>query len=218
VANRTLPPSYREAMAADSVAFSLFPHTARWHLLHATDALALHGEEAQFTLGDGPTITASACARCVLVPDLRTATWPLSAHLAACLPPARTVLAVPVSLRQNALGVITIYYTQPQALGEREVKHAECAAQLAVEPLLRARESLTADGEDWPMPARWCTVHQAIGMISAKLDCPAADALDLLRGHSFTTGHSLPDIASKIMMNLENGADQNDDPGHGTAT
>jgi hypothetical protein len=38
-------------------------------------------------------------------------------------------------------------------------------------------------------------------MMDATLGCPAADALDLLGGHSFTTGRSLPDIASNIVMN-----------------
>ncbi|MFF5483555.1 GAF and ANTAR domain-containing protein [Streptomyces sp. NPDC012935] len=210
--------AYQQAMAADSVVLSALPHTAQCHLIHATGPLALQGEEAQFTLGDGPTITASACGRPVLVPDLRTTTLPLSAHLAACLPAARTVLAVPVSLRQVDLGVITLYYTQPRTIGENAVGHAHCAAQLAVEPLIQARETLAADGDDWPMPAPWSTVHEAIGMISARLGCPAADALDLLRGHSFTTGYSLPHIAIKILTYFANADSQDDDPGQRAAT
>lgn len=210
---RRLCEAYQLAMGADSVVLSLMPHTADWQLLHATGPLAGQGEESQFTLGNGPTITASACAHPVFVPDLRTSTWPLNTQLAEYLPTARTVLAIPVMLRAMHLGVITLYYTQSQAITENEIEHAQCAAYLAVEPLLHARETLTADGKDWPrMDARWSTVHQAVGMITARLDCTIADALDLLRGHSFTTGQSLPDIAARLMSGRHGPDDLDDDP------
>ncbi|MFD3580448.1 GAF domain-containing protein [Streptomyces sp. NPDC058644] len=205
--------AYQQAMGADSVVLSLMPHTAHWHLVHATSPLARQGEETQFTLGDGPTITASACAHPVLVPDLRTSTWPLNTQFAEYLPTARTVLAIPVMLRARDLGVVTLYYTQPRTVTENEIEHAQCAAYLAVEPLLQARETLTADGKDWPgVCARWRTVHQAIGMVTARLDCPAIDALDLLRSYSFTTGRSLPDIATILMSDHRGPEDLDDDP------
>lgn len=76
----------------------------------ATTPLALHGEEGQFTLGDGPTVTASAEGRTVLVPDVLGEVWQLTAPLADRLPGVRTVLALPLGRRKHQLGVITLYF------------------------------------------------------------------------------------------------------------
>jgi hypothetical protein len=105
--------AFRRAMGADSVALTLASHTDCWQLLHATGALAEHGEETQFAQGNGPTVTASAYRRPVLVADMRTSTWLVASQLAAHLPGVGTVLALPVSLRKIHLGVISLYYPQP---------------------------------------------------------------------------------------------------------
>jgi GAF domain-containing protein len=204
--------AFRRAMGADGVALTLASHTHHWELLHATGPVAEHGEEAQFALGDGPTITASACSRPVLVPDLRTSSWPLHTQLAASVPGVRTVLALPVSLRQVHFGAISLYYSRPQALSEREAEYAQCAAYLAVAPLTGAQEELSVTGDGWPTSTSWAPVRLAVGMISSLLGRPTADALDLLRAHSFTLGRPLQDVAAALLDAHRRRGDSNDDP------
>jgi hypothetical protein len=205
--------TFQQALDADGVTVSLLPHTERWQLLHATTPFALHGEEGQFTLGDGPTVTASADGRTVLVPDVQGDVWQLTAPLAERLPGVRTVLALPLGRHKAQLGVITLYFGHPHALAQNQVEYAQRAAQLAVAPFLRAQEAVLAEGDGiGPTPVEpWTTVHQAVGMLAARLGCPVHDALDLLRARSFAQSQSLPEVAADLLNGRE-GPDDDVDP------
>ncbi|MCT9081342.1 GAF and ANTAR domain-containing protein [Streptomyces fulvoviolaceus] len=207
--------SFHRALGADGVTVSLLPHTERWQLLHATTEFALHGEEGQFTLGDGPTVAASAGGRTVLVPDVQGDVWQLTAPLAERLPGVRTVLALPLGRREVQLGVITVYFGRPHALAHEQVEYAQHAADLAVVPFLRAQEAVLAEGDGiGPAPVEpWTTVHQAVGMLAARLDCPVHDALDLLRARSFARSQSLPEVAADLLNGREDPADDVDPDG-----
>ncbi|WP_179382379.1 GAF and ANTAR domain-containing protein [Streptomyces sp. SA15] len=207
--------TFQQALGADGVTVSLLPHTERWQLLHATTPFALHGEEGQFTLGDGPTVTASADGRTVLVPDVQGDVWQLTAPLAERLPGVRTVLALPLARRNLQLGVITLYFARPHALAHEQVEYAQHAAQLAVAPFLRAQEAVLAEDDgNGPTPVEpWTTVYQAVGVLAARLGCPVHDALDLLRARSFTQSQSLPEVAADLLNGREGPDDDEDSDG-----
>ncbi|MFD9196298.1 GAF and ANTAR domain-containing protein [Streptomyces phaeochromogenes] len=205
--------TFQRALGADGATVSLQPHTERWQLLHATTEFALHSEEGQFTLGDGPTVTASADGRTVLVPDVQGDVWQLTAPLAQRLPGVRTVLAQPLGLRRAPLGVITVYFGRPHALAPEQVAYAQRAAQLAAVPFLQAQEAVLAEdnGIGPELVESWTTVYRAAGMLAAQLGCPVHDALDLLRARSFTQSQSLPEAAADL-LHPRNCPDGNVDP------
>lgn len=207
--------TFQRALGADGATVSLLPHTERWQLLHATTPFALHGEEGQFTLGDGPTVTASADGRTVLVPDVQGDVWQLTAPLAQRLPGVRTVLALPLGQTKVPLGVITVYFGRPHALAPEQVAYAQRAAQLAVVPFIRAQEAVLAedDGLGPALVEPWTTVYQAVGMLAAQLGCPDHDALDLLRARSFTQSQSLPEVAADLLQALQGPEDHVDPDG-----
>lgn len=204
---------FESALSADGASLCLQPHTEQALLLHATGSAAA-AEQAQFALGAGPTVTASAGQRLVLIEDLATAPWPHGNALHDQQPTIRSVLAVPLHVRQLHLGVLTLYAHRARAFTPLQAEYAQCAALLTVVPLTLALDPLLDDWENsTPEAAKpWQTVHQATGRLCERLACSPSDALDLLRARSFADGLPLHDVAARC-LSRHHEADDPDTPG-----
>lgn len=210
VGRRALPhrlcTAFTQSLGAQRAALSLLPRLEHWQLLHATDESALQAEAAQFALADGPSVSAALEMRPVFVPDLRDYPCRTGSRLAEELPDTRHVLALPLHVHQTPVGVISLYYTERTQATETLLAHAQCAVSLALEALLRWRPVHASAGCGRPVwstdtrAARWARIHQAVGHVAAREECPVAEALAWLQEVSARDGLSLLDVADTLLQ------------------
>jgi hypothetical protein len=169
-----------------------------------TDAVSTLIEDLQFTLGEGPCLDAYREDRPVLEPDLAR---PATLRWAAFTPPAveagaRAVFGFPLQVGTVRLGALNLYCNQPHALSDDQFADALVMADVTAQALLimqaHAPPGQLAAELDAATDLRW-VVHQASGMVAAQLDVGVAQALIRLRGHAFSEGRRLDDIAQDVI-------------------
>ncbi|MEV1052055.1 GAF domain-containing protein [Streptomyces sp. NPDC049887] len=210
VGRRTLPQrlcaAFTQALGAQRAALSFLPRVEQWRLLHATDEPALRGEAAQFTLGDGPSVSAALRMRPVHVRDLRGAPCHTGSPLHDGLADVRQVLALPMYVQHAPVGVICLYYTVRTEVTDAHVAEGQHAAALALDALLRWRPVHGSDECDCPVwatdtrAARWERIHQAAGYLAAREGCPVAEALSMLQAAGARDGLSLLDVSDALLQ------------------
>ena len=168
----------------------------------ASDEQAARIDELQFDLGEGPCWQALSTHRPVLSSDIRnpSAAWPMFAQ-AIGTSEVGGLFAFPMFIGSLNIGAVDLYATRPGSLSASQIDDATVLVALAARQVLRrALRSLpvvTDDADDEGYSHR--VVHQATGMILARLDLPAADALLVLRGYAFSHGRTVRDVATDVV-------------------
>lgn len=173
-------------------------------MLAATDGPARVMEQLQFTLGEGPCVDASRLRRPVLQPDLATTAPPLWPGFAAGALEAgiRAIFAFPLQVGAVPLGVLDLYRAEVGALDRAELAEALAFADAATSVLLQLQAKDTTDGLHsglWALMEDRTEVHQATGIISVQATVGLAQALLLLRGHSFASERPILDVARDVI-------------------
>ncbi|MFB7502043.1 ANTAR domain-containing protein [Streptomyces broussonetiae] len=203
---RRLCTAFTQGMGAQRAALSLLPSLDHWQLLHATDESALLGEAVQFTLADGPSINAALEMRPVLMSRLQDRHSSADSHLAGEVPDVHQVLALPMNERRTPIGVMSLYYTQRARVAPSQIAQAQCAAEVALDALLRWRQVHASAGSQRPVwqtdvrAARWHRIHQAAGCVAACEGCSKAEALAWLQAVSARDGLSLLEVADGLLQ------------------
>jgi hypothetical protein len=169
----------------------------------SSDAMSSRREEIQFDLGEGPCWQAHDSNRAVVEHDLAATSatrWPAAA---AALRDAgvASVAALPLSYGRLDLGAVDLYSDERRDLDDVEVDQATALACIAGRSVLtRALEALGA-GDDSLFPTSFPReVHQASGMVMMQLGIGVDEALLVIRGHAWSSGRSLRDVASEIVL------------------
>lgn len=194
-----------EALPVTGVGLALMTDAGHQGVVAATDGPARVMEELQFALGEGPCLDASVMRRPVLQPDLaRTAParWPgfgpeaLTAGVAA-------IFAFPLHLGVIPMGILALYRDQPGSLDPDDLGQALAYADAAVLVLLHLQGQMLPDGSLHPQLANplenRAEVHQATGVISVRAAVSLADALLLLRAHSFGAQRPILEVARDVI-------------------
>ena len=170
----------------------------------ATGSTAEELEELQYTLGQGPYRDVGGVTGPVLVADLggvvATQRWPAFAA-AATRRGVRGLFVFPLRSGAAALGALSVYREQAGLPAAGELADGLDFAD-AVTALALHEHDATTDAEqaiDLAFTSGRAVVHQAAGMISAGSRVSIADALALLRGHAYTTGRELHEVAGDIV-------------------
>jgi hypothetical protein len=173
-------------------------------LLYANGPLAFELEDLALTLGEGPTVDATA-GTVTLVGDLLTAEplarWPLFAPAAAAAG-VRAVFALPMLIGAIHLGVLDLYRRRPGDLDREQLADALALAETACAFLLDPQEhGCGYPGERGPELAgsQHPEVHQATGMITVQLGVTAAVALIRLRAYAYAHERRLRDVAADVV-------------------
>jgi hypothetical protein len=160
--------------------------------------------ELEFTTGEGPSHDAFSRHKPVLIPDLRATDgprWPGYAS-AAVDAGVRAVFAFPLHVGAAGLGVLDVFVDKPGSLSEDDLAMALMFAQIATEVLLDGRMT-TAEGELNPDLASAldyrAEIYQAQGMLMVSLGVPLPEALVRMRGHAFSEGRPLIEVAHEII-------------------
>jgi GAF domain/ANTAR domain len=178
----------------------------------ASDEVAGHLDEVQFTLGEGPCVEAFTESRPVLVPNLAEATgvrWPMFAA-AARRTPVQALFVLPLQVGAIVIGVLDLYRDEPGMLGPDELAAALRTADALLWALLGLRNSdisSGADGAGGADPHGWLSgsplnhieVYQATGMVMVQMGLSAEAALSRLRAAAFVQGRAIDEVARDVV-------------------
>jgi hypothetical protein len=175
--------------------------------LGASDAVGAQIEQLQFDLGEGPCVSAFSEAHPVLVADLRDAEprarWPMFTRAARSLG-VGALFAFPLQLGTSGIGVLDCYRVRPGRLDAPDealaVADAVTLALLNFQARIAAKD-FADDGMDL-FDLSWrnhAVVHQATGVLAARLDITTGEALARMRGHAFSHGRPVDAVAEDVM-------------------
>jgi len=164
--------------------------------------LGLVGEELQLTLGEGPTYESYLRGQPVLIDDLaHDDRWPMLGRDAGEAG-IRAIFSFPLRSGAAEFGALTLYRDQPGSLDDGQYGDALGFARVVLDLLLTAHdEPATGPLNDLITQhgSRPWQVHQATGMVSVRLGISLRDAMAVLRGEAFSSGHSLSETADAIV-------------------
>lgn len=188
----------------------------------ASDPVASHIDELQFTMGEGPCIEACRTGRPVVIADLRYQVhgpdgpgrrWPmftaaLTEYLQYGAVPVRAIIALPLRVpasafrRELIFGAVDLHYGRPLTTGAPELAdRAQAAADAAALAVLgHLPQGSPRSSTWWHDQANLRTeVHQATGVIMNSLHLPADQALLRLHASAFTRGQTVHDRSQQIL-------------------
>jgi anti-anti-sigma factor len=167
---------------ADGVSVTLERH-GQLMTVAATDDTVYTMDQHQYETGEGPCLSAKEEGRWFYVESLEDETrWPAFVPL-ALEGGIRSVLSSPLVARDRPQGALNIYSNTRQAFGTREQELAALFAEQASQILTTAGQELTDDESNLrfvsALTARQ-TIHQAQGVLMARNDVSANDAIGSL--------------------------------------
>ncbi|MFD6171964.1 GAF domain-containing protein [Streptomyces coeruleorubidus] len=198
----------RDGLGVDGTTLSLLTDTPSRQLLAASDDAALLLEEIQFTVLEGPCISAAHSGEPVAVNDLREelTPWPLfGATMREKLPQVGSVYALPVFFGDYVLGTVDLLALRPQALSKEALEEASQVADAVAAALLPTRDMIItgAQAPTWEpeevVRSHWFDTARAVGALATRRRLAPENALALMRAEAFRTGKSLSDITRDIL-------------------
>lgn len=193
-----------ELLGVDGASVAVFGDDVGWGALCSSGALATTLLDLQQTLGEGPTLDAYRSG--VPVSDLalgnargqRWIAFSGQAHAAG----AAAVFAYPLRIGVARIGVLTLHQGQPGPL--TSVQHAD--ALVWADALTHFVLAVQAHAPPQVLGARLeavasyhAEVHQAAGILAARLGIGVGEALVRLRAHAYSTERPLADVARDVV-------------------
>ena len=195
---RTLP--------VDGAGISLVDAAQQRVPLGASSEAASVAERLQFTVGEGPCMTAQNSRMPVFAveEDLRRR-WPVFSDLLVGATPYRAVVALPLQPALAGPGAIDLYFERSEDVPQLEVFEALAVGELVTSALSEAAVWSTwspSEGPAWlqgPVPRRRAAVWEAMGQVSVDLEVQPQVALELLRMQAYGSGQSVDDVAARLL-------------------
>lgn len=194
-----------QVLPVDGAGISLFFAADRRLPLGASDEVSARAERLQFTLGEGPCLSAHAAGEPLVVDEAAIRTrWPAFHDDLVGRTPFRGIISLPLEADLHGVGALDLYLLRAQDLRAVSLSDAlavthELAACFTV---ANGRTSPRADGPAWldaPAAARRSLVWQAMGFVNAGLGVTSADALAIMRAHAYGAGQELDDLAQQVL-------------------
>ena len=204
-----LPDRLARACAAvlpvDGASLSAYFTADRRLPLGASDPTAATAERLQFTVGEGPCLSAHASGLPVLADEHELMTrWPGYFDVLVQQTPVRGVISLPLHGGLEDVGALDLYLYAPgdvRTLGLFDSLSVTAALSETFAAAMVAQPR-TEDGPAWldaPAAGRRARVWQAIGVVNVGLGLPSPDALALLRGHAYAHDQVLDDVAAAVL-------------------
>lgn len=194
-----------QVLPVDGAGLSLFFTSGRRLPLGASDDESAVAERLQFTVGEGPCLSAHAAGRPITADEATIRLrWPAFYEELSARTAIRGVISLPMEDEFRGFGAVDLYLAAPGDV--RAVSLADALDVVAeVAAVFRAtnrRASPRADGPAWldaPSAERRSLVWQAMGFVNAGLGICSADALELLRAHAYGEGMDLDEVAARVV-------------------
>lgn len=191
-----------EVLHVDGAGVSLANPDDGLEFLAATDARAHRVEEAQLEHQDGPCLTAFRTGKVVTVDDLDLDDrWPDYAATASALG-YRSVLTVPMPVREDTIGALDLYRDDPGPWSEELIETATALSNLAtgyvaMSQALDDATELNAQLQR-ALEVR-VVVEQAKGILSERDGRPPGEAYERIRGHARDQQMTVRAVATAVV-------------------
>ncbi|MGO9875802.1 MAG: GAF and ANTAR domain-containing protein [Acidimicrobiia bacterium] len=170
-----------------------------------SDAVSEAVEQMEYTLGEGPCVSAFHTKVPVFDADLAdergaAARWP-EFRRGALAAGVRAAFGFPLLIEHVCIGALNLYHDQPGALSEDQVADAVVVARCASRSVMGWQADAPAGTVAWQLeaaPSHRVEVHQATGRISVQVGVSLDDALVLLRAYAFSHDRPIGDVAADI--------------------
>ena len=180
------------------------------HLMRVTDEVSERLAELQLTLGEGPSLDASASGGPALASDLANgesgSRWPAFAP-AACRAGAAAVFTFPLAVGAIRAGVLGLYRDRPGPLSDFQLGDALVFADTATMLLLDAQDRAGGaagpgagpGGQPAGLASHRAEIDQATGMLTEQLGVSITGAFARLRAYAYASDRGLADVARDIV-------------------
>src|SRR3954471_13794274 len=191
-----LPERLAKASAAvlpvDGAGISLFFVPDRRLPLGGSDDAAATAERLQFTVGEGPCLSAHASGEPLLAdePTIQ-ARWPAFHDQFVTRTPYRGVISLPLRGDLHGFGALDLYLAPPhdvRSVSLFDALETRTEVSRIFSSVAGARRPGGPAWLDAPAAEQRSLVWQAMGFVNAGLDVSSVDALALLRAHAYGTG------------------------------
>ena len=168
-----------------------------------SDQVTAAVEQVEYTLGEGPCITAYRTRTPAFDHDLadeEIIQWP-EFRRGALEAGVRAAFGFPLLVDRICIGALNLYRDQSGELTDDQIDDAVVAARLASRTLLSWQADAPPGTVAWQLeqvPNHRMEVHQATGRISVQAGIPVADALVLLRAYAFSRDRPISDVAADV--------------------
>lgn len=189
--------------AVDGAAVTVLSSSSARELMYATDALAQHLDELQFTGGDGPCVDAFLSGQPVLCNNTADSvpgtSWPGFSNEAERAG-VGGVYAFPLRGGRRVFGVLELYRRVPGILTEFEFGAAvESADAIAASLLDELSLDERADAGGMANAFHRPEVNQAVGMVAVQLKITVTEALSRLRATAYSSGKPIWEVAGDVV-------------------
>jgi hypothetical protein len=178
------------------------------HLIQATDDVSEQLAELQLTLGEGPSLDATASGGPVLASDLAGdgygGRWP-AFTTSALGAGAAAIFAFPLRIGAIRAGVLGLYRDQPGSLTTFQLGDALTFSDTATLLMLDAQDQTAENpgagpgGQPSGLSLHRAEIDQATGMLTEQLGVGVADAFVRLRAYAYVHDLRLTDVARDIV-------------------
>ena len=193
-----------EVLPVDGAGISLFFLSDRRLPLGASDDQAAEAERLQFTVGEGPCLTAHAMDRPVVAPEAEIRSrWPAFHDALVTRTAVRGIISLPLADETRGFGALDLFLVPPNDVREVTLFDALAVTREVVSVFHGAgRSDRDREGPAWldaPAAERRSLVWQAMGFVNAGLGISSENALALLRAHAYGEGLELDELADQVL-------------------
>ncbi len=193
-----------ELLAAESVGILLADAQATLRVVASTNEQTEWMELLQLQADEGPCVECFRTGAPVSITDLDdvTSRWPQLAAALANQNSYRSVHALPLRLRGQALGGMNLFHTRPGPLPEADLRLGQALADIATIGILQERAirrgEVVTEQLQTALNSR-VIIEQAKGVLAQSGDLTMDTAFDRLRRHA--RGHNLllGDVARRVV-------------------
>ncbi|OJY38316.1 GAF and ANTAR domain-containing protein [Pseudonocardia sp. 73-21] len=193
-----------DLLDADAAGLLLADGGGQLRLVAASSEDAQTTELLQLQADEGPCLESYRTVGQVRVPDLAemSARWPVFAAAVQRAGAFRSVHAIPLRLRGQAIGALNLFHGVPGALPEADLALGQALADVATigilsERAVRRGEVLTEQLQT-ALNSR-VVVEQAKGVIAQRLGLPMDAAFDRLRRFARARNLRLAEVARRVV-------------------
>jgi hypothetical protein len=193
-----------EGLGVDGASIAVFADASGWGALCSSDAMAAMLLDLQHTLGEGPTLDAYHSGLPVTGVALdnplepRWVAFSGQAHAAG----TAAVFAFPLRVGAARVGVLTLHQCRPGPLTGGQRSDALVWADALTEFVLAVQAHAPPTVLAGPLEAvatYHTEVHQAAGILAARLGIGVSEALVRLRAHAYAAGRSVAQVSRDVV-------------------
>ncbi len=168
-----------------------------------SDGVSEAVEQMEYTLGEGPCVSAYRTKQPVFDPDLAdegTDRWP-EFRREALAAGVHAAFGFPLLIERICIGALNLYHDHAGELSDDQIADALVAASFASRSVLAWQADAPPGTLAWQLeaaPRNRVEVHQATGRISVQVGVSLDDSLALLRAYAFSHDRTIGDVAADV--------------------